>query len=140
MSCYLCHLCFVLSLSCYLCHCDVYVYVLSLCVLHANELYVLLISMPCYSGNKVLEWLLAMCLGRVPWCLGPCHIPHPGCYVTVIKLLQAWLLILQFLFIAWCMQMAAPRAAIGMNLATDSGMCTITHVVRRIANQKLLSP
>ena len=101
-------------MSCYLCHCDVYVYVLSLCVLHANELYFLLISMPCYSDNKVLERLLAMCLGEIVMVFSSLPYSHPGCYIT--------------------------RAAIGMNLATDSGMCAITHMVWRIANQKLLSP
>ena len=66
---------------------------------------------------SILKWTYVSC------CLGPRHIPRPGCYRMVIKLHRVWLPTLWCLPSAWCMQMAAPRVAIFMNLATGSGAC-----------------
>ena len=52
------------------------------------------------------------------WCLGPTVLP-----TLVARLHQAWLPMLQLLPSVQHMQMAAPRATIGMNLAMGSGMC-----------------
>ena len=72
-------------------------------------------------------------LNYVSWCFGPRRISPLCCYATVIKLSRAWLPTFTSLPGAQHMQMATPRAAISIHLATGNrvcmGGCGLGHIV-----------
>ena len=59
------------------------------------------------------------------WLMGARLFPRPGCLVTVIKPMWAWLPALRFSTIHVHMQMAAPTAAISIPLGNGVGTCAV---------------